>query len=150
MKKQLVLVLLTLIPFSISFSTLKEFPKTKKAPKEKWFTAEASYYDSRDEDQTGNTTGRGASGRMIRSGSIAFGSSYTKDILSDNKVIYIKIKDMNVVTPYGKGIFRVDDRMGNKFNKEGQYYIDFFYKDLNERQIDRGRFKVKFKIIKTS
>lgn len=152
MKKQFILFLLILIPFSFSLNTLKEVHKQKKfipstKKEEIWHTAQASYYDSKDEDQTGDTTGIGASGRIIKSGSIAFGSIYTEKILKRNKVIYIKVKDMNVMTPYGKGVFRVDDLMADEYNKKGHYYIDFYHEDLSERLKEKGRFKVKFKII---
>lgn len=132
---------------------------TKPAPKtleenvieafSNWQTAKASYYDSQDSNQTkSDCDGIGAFGRIIESGSIAFGSMITKTFKDRGLEVFIEVKDLHVVTPYGKGIFRIDDVMASRHNKENSYYIDFFQDDLNSKQKRLGRFKVKFRIIK--
>lgn len=114
-----------------------------------WKTARASFYDSRDTSQTKkDCNGIGASGREIKSGSIALGSSLTESFIKKGLVVFIEIKDCDIVTPYGKGIFRVDDAMAKRFNRKGKYYIDFFSGDVNSHQKRLGRFKIKFRIYK--
>lgn len=112
-----------------------------------WLQAEASYYDPMDPKQTKeNPDGIGAFGRRIVSGSVAMGSPQAKSFRKKKSVVFIKIKDLDVHTPYGKGIFRVDDLMNERYqDKKGEYYIDFFEKDLNAYYLKRGRFKVSFK-----
>ena len=88
----------------------------------------------------------------IRSGSISLGSSIVKKLKRFKKggaPIYVQVndKDINVVTPYGKNIFRVDDKMAKKFCKEDRFYIDFFYKDIDMEHRNLGRFKIKFRVI---
>jgi len=113
---------------------------------EDWHIAEASYYDSMDSTQTkSNPDGIGASGRLIESGSISLGSTYTSKIMKEKRIVFVQIKDLDIVTPYGKGIFRVDDAMHQRYNQEGRYYIDFLDKDLNEELKRKGRFNVEFR-----
>lgn len=114
-----------------------------------WNIAEASYYDPKDTTQTKeNPDGKGTSGRMIGSGSIALGSFFAEKIKKEGIKVFIQVKDFNVMTPYGKGIFCVDDFMANRFNKKDKTYIDFFHKDLNLKYKRIGRFKILFKIVK--
>jgi hypothetical protein len=115
-----------------------------------WDIAKASFYDSKDASQTkSGGDGIEASGRRIKSGSIAFGSPLTETFIKKGLIVFIQIKNCNVVTPYGKGIFRVDDAMASRFsNKKDKFYIDFFHKDVNSKQRQMGRFKVKFRIFK--
>ncbi len=116
-----------------------------------WTTAEASYYDSKDKNQTReDCNGAGAFGREIKSGSIALGSAFTEFFLKKEMEVYIQVENLDVVTPYGKGIFRVDDVMHNRFNKKGNFYVDFFHKDLSSKLKRMGRFKIKFRICKIS
>ena len=114
-----------------------------------WQTASASFYDSQDSDQTReDADGVGAFGRMIESGSIALGSSFAEIFRDNDLSVYIQIKDFNIVTPFGKGIFRVDDIMSSKHNRKGKFRIDFNQDDLSTNYKRRGRFKVKFRILK--
>lgn len=114
-----------------------------------WEIAEASYYDPKDSKQTKkNPDGKGASGRMIESGSIALGSSFTEIIRKKSIEIFIEVENLKIVTPYGKGIFRVDDSMPGNYKKEDQPHIDFFYRDLNSKYKRQGLFNVKFRIYK--
>ena len=114
-----------------------------------WHTAKASYYDSQDSSQTrDDCNGIGALGRRIKSGSIALGSSFTEE-LKKEKVIFIQVKNCKVKTPYGKGIFRIDDLMAKRFNKKG-FHIDFLQKDLDSKHKLLGRFRIKFRIYKVT
>ena len=114
-----------------------------------WQTAEASYYDSRDSKQTkGVCDGIGAFGRAIGSGSVALGSSFTENFREKNLVVFIQIKNCDIVTPYGKGIFRVDDMMAQRFNKKGDFHIDFSHEDISLKLKRKGRFQVEFRIYK--
>lgn len=139
---------------NIKTDKTKEFLREKLIPKTMrdtlaWRTAKASYYDSQDPTQTkDDCNGVGAFGREIKSGSIAFGSSITDNFRENGVEVFIQIKDFDVVTPYGKGIFRVDDVMAERFNKEGRYFIDFFHEDLNSHYKRLGRFYIKFRIFK--
>lgn len=130
-----------LVPKTVEDSILSVFSE--------WQTAKASYYDSQDSAQTRpNANGVGAFGHMIKSGSIALGSSFTKSFCDKRMEVFIQIKDFNIVTPYGKGIFRVDDIMPFDDKLKGKFFIDFYHKDMSFNQKQQGRFKVKFKIIK--
>lgn len=123
------------------------FVKEVKSDSLDWKTAQASYYNPN--KIKGGNKGNGLSGRKIKSGSIALGSSFTRKLLKKDIVIFIQVKDCIIVTPYGKGIFRVDDGMANRYNsKDNKYYIDFFHKDLSIKQKQLGRFKIQFKILK--
>ncbi len=114
-----------------------------------WQVASASFYDSKDSTQTReDADGVGAFGRTIKSGSIALGSSFAEIFRDNDLSVYIQIKDFNIVTPYGKGIFRVDDIMASKHNRKGKFRIDFNQDDLNTHYKRKGRFKVKFRILK--
>lgn len=97
-----------------------------------------------------NPDGKGAFGRKIKSGSIAFGSDQTEIWRKGKKTVFIKIirKGFNVKTPYGLNIFRIDDAMNKRYRKAGVYYIDFFSKDLNKKHKKLGRFNVEFTIYK--
>jgi len=114
-----------------------------------WQEAEATYYDPLDPKQTReNPDGRGAFGRMIKSGSIAFGSVFTEIFRLEKMLVYVQIKDLNIMTPYGLGIFRIDDAMGSKNIAKDQYNIDFFHRDLGRAHKTQGRFSVMFKVLK--
>ncbi len=114
-----------------------------------WHTASASYYDSQDPEQTrSDCDGVGAFGNLIKSGSVALGSTFTETFRKNGMEVFIQIKGFNIVTPYGKGIFRVDDAMADRFNRKNHFYIDFFHEDLTLKRKLQGRFKVLFKIVK--
>lgn len=114
-----------------------------------WKIAKASFYDSNDPKQTKiDCDGLGRSGRRIKSGSIALGSTFTKNFIEKKIIIFIQVKDCKVVTPYGKGIFRVDDTMNDRYNIKDKFFVDFFYKDVNSNQKQLGRFHIKFRIFK--
>jgi hypothetical protein len=125
---------------SIAIKTLSE-----------WQTASGSYYDPKDTSQTKvNCDGKGSFERMIQSGSIALGSSFTKFFVEKKDEMEVLIEtNLNVVTPFGKGIFRLDDSMKKKkgFLKDN-YYLDFHEENLTRRLKDIGRFKVNFRIYK--
>lgn len=114
-----------------------------------WQTASGSYYDPMDSSQTKeNCDGVGSFERLIQSGSIALGSSFTKFFIEKKKEIqvFIEVKNLNVVTPFGKGIFRLDDSMGNTFTKNKNFFLDFHEENLSSNLKRQGRFKVKFRI----
>jgi hypothetical protein len=114
-----------------------------------WCRASASHYNSMDLRQTKkNPDGIGSFGRRIKSGSVALGSKFT-DILKKNKItVYLYVKGMNIKTPYGRNIFRVDDSMNKRYRTWENFYIDFFHKDLNRQYKKLGRFQVKFTVYK--
>jgi len=114
----------------------------------KWHKASASHYG--DLSKVGNGKGIGSFGRKIESGSIAFGSDITKEFVKKGFDVFIEIKDFDIMTPYGKGIFRVDDMMGKEFSKTHKYFIDFCSLDLGSKHKYMGRFKVQFRIVKIS
>jgi hypothetical protein len=115
-----------------------------------WKIASASYYDPMDARQTkSNPDGIGASGHRIQSGSIGMDSTFVKDFTNNyRKVVFIGVSDPNldVMTPYGKNIFRVDDTMSGKM--KDSIYIDFFYGDLTYYHRRVGRFNVRFRIVR--
>jgi len=114
-----------------------------------WIEAEASYYDPYDSIQTRkDTNGEGAFGRKISYGSIALGSDITQKLKQENLVMFVEIKDCNILTPYGKGIFRVDDKMASRYSKKDKYYIDFYQGDLDWSHKKKGRFKKQFRVHK--
>ena len=88
--------------------------------------------------------------RMIQSGSIALGSSFTKFFIKekDKMEVFIEIQNLNVVTPFGKGIFRLDDSMGSDFTNNEEFYLDFNKENLSNHLKGVGRFKVEFRIFK--
>lgn len=114
-----------------------------------WHNASASYYDALDSSQTkDNPDGIGAFGRRIHPGSIALGSSVTKVLIEKNLIAFVEVKDLkDVNTPYGKGVFRVDDKMGCKFSKKNRFYVDFNQHDLNQELRRLGRFKIRFRFV---
>jgi hypothetical protein len=144
-----------LVIFVLIFSTFSFFTLIAKAQDKSmstlsgWQTAKASYYNSKDPSQTkNNCNGVGAFGRRIKSGSIAMGSHLAKDLNKKGIVVFIQVKNCNIVTPYGKGIFRVDDTMAKRYSKNNAFHIDFFYKDLSYKQKQCGRFVIEFRIFK--
>jgi len=148
MKKNLFLSIFIFSVFFSIFSTISAKDR-KIETLSGWQKAKASYYDSKDPSQTkDNCNGIGAFGRRIKSGSIAMGSSFTKDFRKNGMKVFIQVKNCNVVTPYGKGIFRVDDVMAKKYNNKKTFHVDFFYKDLDSRHKRLGRFKIEFRIYK--
>lgn len=116
----------------------------------KWQTASGSYYDPKDTSQTKvNCDGKGAFERMIQSGSIALGSSFTKFFVEKKKEMEVLIEtNLNVTTPFGKGIFRLDDKMGEDYSLDGHYFLDFCEENLTSSLKDIGRFKLNFRIYK--
>ena len=144
-----------LVIFVLIFSTFSFFTLTAKAQDKSmdtlsgWQKAKASYYNSNDPSQTkSRCNGVGAFGRRIKSGSIAMGSNLAKNLNKKGIVVFVQVKNCNIVTPYGKGIFRIDDTMAQRYNKNDTFHIDFFYKDLNLKQKRLGRFIVEFRIYK--
>lgn len=108
-----------------------------------WQEVNATWYDPMDPKQTRkNPDGRGAFGRMIKSGSIAFGSAFTEIFRLEKMLVYVETRDLNIMTPYGLGIFRVDDKMAN----ESGCRIDFFQGDLNQEQKIQLKNGVTFRI----
>jgi hypothetical protein len=129
-----------------------EIPVVKKIEEPEWLTAQASFYDPLDSTQTkSNVDGIGASNREIKSGSIALGSTFAEQYVKAGIEVYIEICNLgiDIMTPYGKNIFRVDDLMAKQFrNKVGKCYLDFFHGDLTAEYKRLGRFDVKFRVIK--
>lgn len=116
-----------------------------------WKVAEASYYDPKDSTQTKEECdGVGAFGRLIESGSVSIGSIFAETLREENIEVFLEIKNLSVMTPYGKGIFRIDDIMAVRFNRKEKIHIDFFHEDLDLKHKRLGRFKVQFRIIKIS
>ncbi len=114
-----------------------------------WQTASGTYYDPKDSSQTrSGTDGKGSFGRMVQSGSIALGSTFTKFFLQEKERIkvYIEIKNLNVVTPFGKGIFRLDDSMGKCPSSPNDFFLDFHEGNLTNHLKRAGRFNVVFRI----
>ena len=114
-----------------------------------WHKAQASYYDPIDQSQTKeNPDGVGAFGRKINSGSIALGSKFTKAFIKKDATVFIEVKELShIKTPYGYGIFRVDDRMGDRFTKDNKFFVDFYRRDLPEELRRLGRFRVSFRFL---
>ena len=107
-----------LVIFVLIFSTFSFFTLTAKAQDKSmdtlsgWQKAKASYYNSNDPSQTkSRCNGVGAFGRRIKSGSIAMGSNLAKNLNKKGIVVFVQVKNCNIVTPYGKGIFRIDDTL---------------------------------------
>lgn len=116
--------------------------------KQDYRQGEASYYDALDPNQTRpGTDGTGAYGRKVEPGSVAFGNRVFHDALKKGEEVYIKVKGMDVETPYGTGVFRVDDTMNQRYNKQGQFNIDFHPEDLTKEQKNSGRFEIEWKIV---
>jgi hypothetical protein len=114
-----------------------------------WKTAEATYYDPMDSTQTKkNPDGKGTLGRLISSGSISLDSSIVGTIQREELEVFIEVLNLKIMTPYGKGIFRVDDSMPGDYSGKNHFHIDFFQDDLDSRHLRQGRFKVKFRICK--
>jgi len=139
------------------------FGKTKKVTPEKientdeifqdsgfpgpWEIAEATYYDPSDSKQTReNTDGRGASGRKVERGSVAMDSIFFCHYQKQKKIVYIEIKNSNLITPYGKGIFRVDDRLNERY--KDKRYLEFNHDDLSEKYKRIGRFNVRYRVVR--
>jgi len=110
---------------------------------------EASYYDPLDPNQTREgTDGIGAYGRPIESGSVAFGNRVFHEALKKGEEVYIQVKGFeDVETPYGKGVFRVDDTMNQRYNKQGQFNIDFSSEDVGQERKNKGRYPIEWKIV---
>jgi len=110
---------------------------------------EGSYYNPKNPAETRpGTDGTGAYGRKIKSGSIAFGNRMYHDELKKGKIIYVKIKGFeDVKTPYGDGIFRIDDTMHLRYDKPGMFNIDFYAGDMDAARRRKGRFDLEFRAI---
>lgn len=136
-----------LAPANDSLGSFKHDETVKKLAD--WTEGEASHYNPLDENQTRkDTDGTGAYGRKVEKGSIAFGNRYFQDALKKGAEIYVQIQGMeDVVTPYGKGVFRVDDTMNQRYSQKGKFNIDFHPDDLDEAKKKKGRFPIKFKIV---
>jgi hypothetical protein len=119
-----------------------------------WTVALGTYYDPMDSCQTKkNPDGIGATGRKIKSGSIALGwagaDSLLKEGEKNGKKYFIQVKNLDIITPYGRGIFRVDDKMriDSRFKNKDTFLIDFFHKDLNNKLKAMGYFNILFKFL---
>ncbi len=114
-----------------------------------WHKAQASYYDPEDQLQTKeNPNGVGAFGRKIDSGSIALGSKFTRTFIKKDATVFIEVKELShIKTPYGYGIFRIDDQMGKRFSSNNKFFVDFYRHDLPERLKRLGRFSISFRFI---
>ena len=112
-------------------------------------TGEASYYNPTNPKETREgTNGVGAYGRKVEPGSVAFGNRFLHNLLKDGQEIYVKVKGFeDVKTPYGNGVFRVDDTMNERYNAKGKFNIDFHPKDFGEARIKKGRFPIEFKFV---
>ena len=112
-------------------------------------TGEASYYDPLDPGQTREgTDGTGAYGRKIESGSVAFGNRVFHDALKKGEEVFIKVKGFeDIKTPYGDGVFRIDDTMNQRYSKQGQFNIDFSSEDIGKARKDKGRYPIEWKIV---
>jgi len=119
----------------------------KKAIADKTITGSASFYNPTNPDETkAGGNGIGAYGRKIESGSVAMGNRQFQTDLKKGKMIYIKVEGMeDVTTPYGKGIFRIDDTMNKRYAETNN--IDFNAADLNKARKDKGRFNIKYQIL---
>jgi hypothetical protein len=136
-------------------------------PISNWEDASASFYDHWSPGQTGKEIpdGKGASGRLIGSGSIAMDSTFIADITNNYKdTVYVQIDviaeykrddktfylNLNIQTPYGRGpnICRVDDTMPNSEILPGNHLIDFCICDMSGKFMEIGRFKVRYRIVK--
>lgn len=120
-----------------------------------WQFASGSYYDPKDTLQTRKGgDGKGAFDRMIQSGSIALGSSFTKFFQEEreNMKVFFEVKlygvrDSIIVTQFGTGIFRLDDlKPKSKSFKKHNYSLDFNQEDLTKKMKQIGRFRVMFRI----
>jgi len=115
-----------------------------------WIVAEASFYDPHDIKQVGGVKkkadGIGASGREVSYGSVAMDSTFIKDIANNYKgcIVYIQIRQSKLETPFGVGVYRVDDTMGKDFTHPS--HLDFFHKDVPPRLKKKGRFKVMYRV----
>jgi len=119
-------------------------------PSNNWNKANASYYDPLSRKQTGSGKGIGASGRRIRSGSVALGNPLINFFIKEGMIVYIEVKapGFNIHTPYGKNIFRVDDKMAKRFRENyNKFFLDFEERDLNSRLKQTGRFNVEFRFL---
>lgn len=115
--------------------------------KEEFKEGEGTFYDPKDPSQTRkNTDGTGAFGRKVGSGSIAVNNEELyKRAKFGKEIIYVEFPDLkDIKTPYGNGIFRIDDAMPRKKNGVN---FDFIREDITEELKKKGRFKLKFKII---
>lgn len=121
-----------------------------------WNIGEGSYYNPNDVGQTRpatvteKTTGTkaGAYGRPITSGSVAFGNRYFHDELKQGKEILIEVDNLkHIKTPYGNGVFKIDDTMNQRYNKKGKFNIDFLETDLDKETKSKGRFPINWRIV---
>jgi len=114
-----------------------------------WTTGEGTFYDPNDPNQTKpNPDGIGAYGRKIGPGSVAFGNRYFQSRLKSGEEIFIKVKGLdNIKTPYGNGVFRIDDTMHERYNKKGKFNMDFYNKDVDAEFKKKGRMPLDFKIV---
>jgi len=112
-----------------------------------WEVAEATYYDPMDPKQTKeNPDGYGASGRKVECGSVAMDSIFFCHYHKQKKIVYIEIKNSSLMTPYGKGIFRVDDRLNERY--KDKRYLEFHQNDLSEKYKRIGRFNIHYRIVR--
>ena len=133
----------------IAFSGSPRQEEVYEKMSNEWTTGEASYYNPTNPAETRpGTDGTGAYGRKVEPGSVAFGNRVFHDRLKKGEQIYVKVKGFEKVkTPYGMGVFRVDDTMNERYSKKGQFNIDFHPDDITPEQRKKGRYKIEFKIV---
>jgi len=133
----------------LAFSGDERQTKIYEDMKKDYREGEASYYDPLDPNQTReDTDGTGAYGRKIEPGSVAFGNRVFHDALKKGEEIYIQVKGFeDIKTPYGEGVFRIDDTMNQRYNKKGQFNIDFSSEDIGKERKDKGRYPIQWKIV---
>jgi len=134
--------------FSVAFAGTP-YQEEKYEELKDWTTGEASYYNPTNPAETREgTTGVGAYGRLIESGSVAFGNRVFHSALKGGEPIYIQVKGFeDIKTPYGNGVFRIDDTMNQRYSKKGQFNIDFNASDLDKARKQKGRYEIEFRIV---
>lgn len=133
----------------ISFAGTEKEQGYYQKYKSGWQEGEGSYYNPNNPAETrAKTTGVGAYGRRIESGSVAFGNRVFHGALKRGEKIYIKVEGFeNIRTPYGNGVFRVDDTMNPRYNKKGKFNIDFNASDLDKTRKNEGRFPLRWMVV---
>ena len=115
--------------------------------------AYAHYYDPTDPAQTKpNADGIGSSMRRVESGSVAMTEGFIASITNNNSdiVVFIQIEGSTMKTPYGVGIFRVDDTKNSRYVGDYVEFIreDFFQIRNNSFSVKRGEYFCRFRIYK--
>lgn len=117
-------------------------------PKEEIKQGEGTFYNQYDDNQTRkNTDGTGAFGRKVKSGSIAVNDLSLYNRAKKGEIIYIKFPSLkHIKTPYGDGVFRVDDSLGKRIENGSNF--DFVKEDMTKELKKKGRFKLDYTIVR--